>query len=157
MIVAKGIILLRNQLKAFRISASIFSRVLALSPYMKAARIEIVTETVPASFSSNQEKEMQKKLFVGGLSYNTEVDEVRELFAQAGEVISANIIKDKFTNQSRGFGFVEMATEEQASEAMKLFNGKLLGGRNLVVNESKPQQKTGGGGGGFGKRRESRW
>jgi len=103
---------------------------------------------------------MQKKLFVGGLSYNTEVDEVRELFTQAGEVISANIIKDKFTNQSRGFGFVEMATEEQASQAIKLLNGKELGGRNLVVNESKPQEKrnfSGGGGGGYGKKRESRW
>jgi RNA recognition motif-containing protein len=102
---------------------------------------------------------MQKKLFVGGLSYNTEVDEVRELFAQAGEVVSANIIKDKFTNQSRGFGFVEMATEEQASQAIKLLNGKELGGRNLVVNESKPQEKrnfSGGGGGGY-KKRESRW
>jgi RNA recognition motif-containing protein len=84
---------------------------------------------------------MQKKLFVGGLSYNTDVDEIRELFVQAGEVISANIIKDKFTNQSRGFGFVEMATEAQAAEAIKLFNGKELGGRNLVVNESKPQEK----------------
>ncbi len=106
---------------------------------------------------------MQKKLFVGGLSYNTDVEEIRELFVQAGEVISANIIKDKFTNQSRGFGFVEMATEEQAAEAIKLFNGKELGGRALVVNESRPQEKKsfsggGGGGGGFGgKRREPRW
>lgn len=103
---------------------------------------------------------MQKKLFVGGLSYNTEVDEMRELFAQAGEVISANIIKDKFTNQSRGFGFVEMATEEQAKQAIQMINGKELGGRNIVVNESKPQEKrnfSGGGGGGFGKRRDSRW
>ncbi len=64
---------------------------------------------------------MQKKLYVGGLSYNTDVDQVRELFVQAGEVVSANIIKDKFTNQSRGFGFVEMATEEQAAEAIKMF------------------------------------
>ena len=104
---------------------------------------------------------MQKKLFVGGLSYNTDVEEIRELFVQAGEVISANIIKDKFTNQSRGFGFVEMATEEQAAQAIKLFNGKELGGRALVVNESRPQEKrsfSGGGGGGFGgKKREPRW
>ena len=102
---------------------------------------------------------MQKKLFVGGLSYNTEVDEMRDLFTQAGEVISANIIKDKFTNQSRGFGFVEMATEEQATAAIKLLNGKELRGRNLVVNESKPQVKNGGGGGGggFDKKRERRW
>ena len=109
---------------------------------------------------------MQKKLFVGGLSYNTDVEEVRTLFLQAGEVVSANIIRDKFTNQSRGFGFVEMATEEQAAEAIKMFNGKELGGRNLVVNESRPQEKRsfggprqggGGGGGGFQKRREPRW
>ena len=111
---------------------------------------------------------MQKKLFVGGLSYNTDVEEVRQLFQQAGEVVSANIIRDKFTNQSRGFGFVEMATEEQAAEALKMFNGKELGGRNLVVNESRPQEKRsfgggggqgrgGGGGGGFQKRREPRW
>ena len=101
---------------------------------------------------------MQKKLFVGGLSYNTEVEEIRDLFAQAGEVLSANIIKDKFTNQSRGFGFVEMATEAQASEAIKMFNGKELGGRSLVVNESRPQEKrnfSGGDRGGsksYGKR-----
>lgn len=105
---------------------------------------------------------MQKKLFVGGLSYNTDVEEIRELFAQAGEVISANIIKDKFTNQSRGFGFVEMATEEQAADAIKRFNGALVGGRNLVVNESRPQEKKsfGGGGGdrgGYRQKREPRW
>ena len=104
---------------------------------------------------------MQKKLFVGGLSYNTDVEEIRELFAQAGEVISANIIRDKFTNQSRGFGFVEMATEEQAADAIKRFNGMQVGGRNIVVNESRPQEKKsfGGGGrnGGYRPKREPRW
>ena len=110
---------------------------------------------------------MQKKLFVGGLSYRTEVEEIRDLFSQAGEVISANIIKDKFTNQSRGFGFVEMATEEQAAEAIKMFNGKEVGGRTIVVNESRPQEKKNfsrGSGGGEdhnrragGGRREPRW
>jgi RNA recognition motif-containing protein len=99
---------------------------------------------------------MQKKLYVGGLSYNTEENELRDLFVQAGEVVSANIIKDKFTNQSRGFGFVEMATEEQASKAIGLFNGKELGGRNLTVNESKPQEKRSFSGGGGG-RKGSRW
>ena len=83
---------------------------------------------------------MQKKLYVGGLSYNTDVDQIRELFVQAGEVVSANIIKDKFTDQSRGFGFVEMATEEQAAEAIKMFNGKEFGGRSLTVNESRPRK-----------------
>ena len=113
---------------------------------------------------------MQKKLFVGGLSYSTDVDELRELFAQAGEVLSVNIVRDKFSNQSRGFGFVEMATEEQAGEAIKRFNGTQLGGRNLVVNESRPQEKKSFGGGGGnrgggggerggyrGQRREPRW
>lgn len=106
---------------------------------------------------------MQKKLFVGGLPYKVEAEEIRELFSQAGEVVSANIIRDKFTNQSRGFGFVEMATEEAAAEAIKRFNGMEMGGRNIVVNESRPQEKRapqrGGGGdrGGFRPRRESRW
>jgi RNA recognition motif-containing protein len=84
---------------------------------------------------------MQKKLFVGGLPYSTQAEEVRELFSQCGEVISATIIRDKFTNQSRGFGFVEMATEDQASDAIKKLNGTQLGGRSLVVNESRPQEK----------------
>jgi RNA recognition motif-containing protein len=127
---------------------------------VKAAWINVLGVcTRPGPFSYIQgEKRMQKKLFVGGLSYNTEVDEIRDLFAQAGEVLSANIIKDKFTNQSRGFGFVEMATEAQATEAIKMFNGKELGGRSLVVNESKPQEKrsfSGGDRGGnknYGKR-----
>ena len=101
---------------------------------------------------------MQKKLYVGGLSYNTDVDQVRELFVQAGEVVSANIIKDKFTNQSRGFGFVEMATEEQAAEAIKMFNGKQFDGRSLTVNESKPQEKRNFSGSDSGFRGKSkRW
>jgi cold-inducible RNA-binding protein len=109
---------------------------------------------------------LQKKLFVGGLSYNTEVDEIRDLFAQAGEVVSASIVRDKFTNQSRGFGFVEMATEEQAADAIKRFNGAKVGGRSIVVDESKPQEKKaaassprGGGGdrGGFRQKRDQRW
>jgi RNA recognition motif-containing protein len=101
---------------------------------------------------------MQKKLYVGGLSYNTDEQEMRDLFLQAGEVVSAVIIKDKFTNQSRGFGFVEMATEDQASQAINLLNGKQFAGRSLTVNESKPQEKKNfSSGGGFGKKRDSRW
>jgi len=105
---------------------------------------------------------VQKKLFVGGLPYSTEVEEIRELFTQAGEVVSANIIRDKFTNQSRGFGFVEMATEEQASDAIQRFNGMQLGGRNIVVSESRPQEKKnfsrdGGEGRREFRRREPRW
>jgi RNA recognition motif-containing protein len=97
---------------------------------------------------------LQKKLFVGGLPYSTQEDEIRDLFAQAGEVVSANIIRDRFTNQSRGFGFVEMATEDQAADAIKKFNGAQFGGRSIVVNESRPQERKSTGGGGFrgGKR-----
>ncbi len=95
---------------------------------------------------------MQKKLFVGGLPYSTQEDEIRDLFSQAGEVVSANIIRDRFTNQSRGFGFVEMATEDQAADAIKRFNGVQFGGRNIVVNESRPQERKNTGGGFRGKR-----
>jgi cold-inducible RNA-binding protein len=106
---------------------------------------------------------LQKKLFVGGLSYNTQENEIRDLFAQAGEVVSANIIRDRYTNQSRGFGFVEMATEEQAADAIKRFNGMPVGGRNIVVNESRPQEKKSFDRGGDRdapreqRRREPRW
>lgn len=121
----------------------------------------------PFSEPHSGENPLQKRLFVGGLPYSTKEDEIRDLFAQAGEVVSANIIRDRYTEQSRGFGFVEMATEEQAAEAIKQLNGTQLGGRSIVVNESRPQEKktfdrAGGGGGGdreggFRKRRESRW
>ncbi len=83
---------------------------------------------------------MQKKLFVGGLPYSTQQEEVEQLFSQCGQVLSATIVRDKFTNQSRGFGFVEMATEEQASEAINKLNGTDLGGRTIVVNESRPKE-----------------
>lgn len=83
---------------------------------------------------------MQKKLFVGGLPYSTQQEEVEQLFSQCGQVLSATIVRDKFTNQSRGFGFVEMATEEQASEAINKLNGTQLGGRTIVVNESRPKE-----------------
>lgn len=86
---------------------------------------------------------MQKKLFVGGLPYSTQQEEVEQLFSQCGQVLSATIVRDKFTNQSRGFGFVEMATEEQASEAINKLNGTELGGRTIVVNESRPKESRG--------------
>ena len=97
-------------------------------------------------------------IYVGNLSRDVTEDDLRQLFEGFGQITSVNIIKDKFTNQSRGFGFVEMATEAQAAEAIKMFNGKELGGRNLVVNESKPQEKRNfSGGGGYGKKKDSRW
>src|SRR5687768_1912840 len=98
---------------------------------------------------------MQKKLFVGGLPYSTQQEEVEQLFSQCGQVVSATIVRDKFTNQSRGFGFVEMATEEQAADAISRLNGTQMGGRTIVVNESRPKEmrnNSDGGGDGRGSR-----
>ena len=94
---------------------------------------------------------MQKKLFVGGLPYSTQQEEVEQLFSQCGEVVSATIVRDKFTNQSRGFGFVEMATEEQAADAISRLNGTQMGGRTIVVNESRPKEMRSNSGSGDGR------
>ena len=91
---------------------------------------------------------MATKLYVGNLSFRTTSEELREMFSQAGTVESANVIEDRETGRSRGFGFVEMATPEEAAAAIEQFNGKDLGGRNLTVNEAKPKTDRGGGGGG---------
>ncbi|MCX6722197.1 MAG: RNA-binding protein [Candidatus Staskawiczbacteria bacterium] len=95
---------------------------------------------------------MAKKLYVGGLSYNTSEATLKSTFEQAGAVETAVIIIDKMTNRSKGFGFVEMSTEEEAKKAIEMFNGKELDGRNLTVNEAKPMEprapRTGGGFGG---------
>ncbi len=100
---------------------------------------------------------MSTKLYVGNLSFRTTSEELREMFSQAGTVESASIIEDRETGRSRGFGFVEMATPEEAQAAIAQFNGKELGGRNLTVNEAKPKTDRGGrggygGGGGGGGR-----
>ena len=108
---------------------------------------------------------MSTKLYVGNLSFRTTGDELRDLFAQAGEVESASVIEDRETGRSRGFGFVEMATQEAAAAAIEQFNGKDFGGRALTVNEAKPKTDRGGyggggggyGGGGGGGEREPRW
>lgn len=97
---------------------------------------------------------MATKLYVGNLSFRTTGEELRELFAQAGTVESVSVIEDRETGRSRGFGFVEMATAEEAAAAIEQFNGKDLGGRNLTVNEAKPKTERSGGGyrdrGGYG-------
>lgn len=82
---------------------------------------------------------MNKKLYVGNLTYNTTSDELQQMFAQAGSVTSATVISDKFSGRSKGFGFVEMATDEEASAAINMFNGKEVEGRKLIVNEARPQ------------------
>jgi cold-inducible RNA-binding protein len=95
---------------------------------------------------------MAKKLYVGGLSYNTTEATLKEAFAAAGTVESATIITDKMTNRSKGFGFVEMASDEEAKKAIETINGKELDGRTLTVNEARPMEprapRTGGGFGG---------
>jgi cold-inducible RNA-binding protein len=93
---------------------------------------------------------MSTKLYVGNLSFRTTSEELRDMFSQAGTVESASVIEDRETGRSRGFGFVEMATPEEAQAAIAQFNGKELGGRNLTVNEAKPKTDRGGGGGGRG-------
>lgn len=95
---------------------------------------------------------MSTKLYVGNLSYNASEDDLKELFSQAGEVVSAKIITDKFSGQARGFGFVEMATNEDAQKAVSMFNGQAFKERELKVSEARPQAEGGRGGGG-GQRR----
>lgn len=107
---------------------------------------------------------MATKLFVGNLSFNATTADLETLFGQAGTVASVSIISDKSTGQSRGFGFVEMGSNQEAQTAIERFNGYELQGRALTVNEAKPQESRGGGGrsfggGGGGGRggRERRW
>jgi RNA recognition motif-containing protein len=111
---------------------------------------------------------LANKLYVGNLSYSTSEDDIRDFFAAAGNVASVNIITDKFDGRSKGFGFVEMATEAEAKTAIEELNGKSLGDRTITVQEARPQENRGGGsygdrrstggrsGGGYGSR-GSRW
>ena len=91
---------------------------------------------------------MAKKLYVGNLTYDTTEDSLVELFSEYGEVLSAQIIIDRDTNRSKGFGFVEMS--DGADEAANSLNGQDFHGRNLTVNEARPREERGGGGGGRG-------
>ena len=95
---------------------------------------------------------MATKLYVGGLSYSTTSEELRALFAQAGTVESATVITDKFTGRSRGFGFVEMSTNEEAEAAIQRLNGHVLDGRSLTVNIATSQGAGPRGGGRAGGR-----
>jgi cold-inducible RNA-binding protein len=92
-----------------------------------------------------------KKLYVGNLPFSATEDQLTEWFTQAGCNPSAiNLIRDRFTGQSRGFAFVEVTNDEEADRAVQSLNGQNFGGRNLVVNEARPQTERGGGGGGRG-------
>ena len=100
--------------------------------------------------------QMAKKLYVGGLPYSTTDDSLKEAFSQAGTVESATVISDRMTGRSKGFGFVEMSTDEEAQKAIEMFNGKDFEGRKLTVNEARPMEerprRTGGFSGGGGGR-----
>ena len=107
---------------------------------------------------------MATKLFVGSLSYNTTDASLEEFFAAVGTVVSAKVIIDRDTNRSKGFGFVEMSSEEEAKKAVAELNGKELDGRTIAVNEARPQENrerrsfgggNGGGGGGFNRERSN--
>lgn len=110
---------------------------------------------------------MAYKLYVGNLSFSTSSEELRELFAQAGNVESATVVEDRDTGRSRGFGFVEMASKEEGEKAIEQFNGTEMNGRSLTINEARPREdrgNRGGGGRGYGGNRggggggrESRW
>lgn len=107
---------------------------------------------------------MAKKLYIGGLSYSTTEETLKTTFAQAGNVVSAVVIMDRASGRSKGFGFVEFSTDEEAQKAIEMFNGKELDGRTVTVNEARPLEerprRSGGGGfdrggrGGFGGRRD---
>jgi RNA recognition motif-containing protein len=108
---------------------------------------------------------MAKKLFVGGLSYETTDATLKEIFSKAGTVESATVIVDKMSGRSKGFGFVEMSSEEEAQKATEMFNGKEIDGKNVTVNEARPMESRprrdgfnrGGGDRGFGGNRRDRW
>src|SRR5215831_17720932 len=93
---------------------------------------------------------MGKRIYVGNLSYDTTDSALEQLFAQYGTVESAQVVMDRDTGRSKGFGFVEMKTDQEAQAAIAGLNGAQSGGRSLTVNEAKPREDRGGGGGGRG-------
>ncbi len=93
---------------------------------------------------------MSTKLYVGNLDFGTSNQDLSDLFAEIGTVESANVVEDRETGRSRGFGFVEMASKEEADTAISQLDGKEVNGRNLKVNEAKPREDRGGRGGGGG-------
>ena len=93
---------------------------------------------------------MATKLYVGGLPYSTQEDALKELFAQAGSVVSAVIIMDKMSGRSKGFGFVEMSNNDEAQKAISMFNDQEFEGRKLTVNEARPPRTGGNDRGGYG-------
>jgi RNA recognition motif-containing protein len=102
---------------------------------------------------------MNRKLYVGNLPFQTTESDLEQLFASAGDVASVTVMRDRETGRARGFAFVEMASDEGASHAIEALNNTSYGGRNLTVNEARPQERREGGFGGprGGRRTEPRW
>jgi len=108
---------------------------------------------------------MAKKLYVGGLSYDTTENTLRETFSKAGNIESVAIIIDKMSGRSKGFGFIEMSSDEEAQKAIEMFNEKEIDGRKIIVNEARPMESRpprggfdrGNRGGGFGGGRRDNW
>ncbi len=96
---------------------------------------------------------MAQKLYVGGLSYDTTEDQLREAFAKFGTVESAAVIKDRYSDRSKGFGFVEMSSNSEAEEAIQGLSGTLLDGRQITVDHARERPQRGSTGGGYGGRR----
>ena len=99
---------------------------------------------------------LAKRLYVGGLPYETTDDGLKELFSEAGTVESAKVVTDRYSGRSRGFGFVEMASDEEATKAVESMNGKQVGARTITVNEAKPMGERSERGGFGGQRRGGR-
>ena len=95
---------------------------------------------------------MAKRIYVGGLPYSATESQLEQLFAASGTVTSVSVVTDRDTGQAKGFGFVEMSTDDEAAAAISALNGTEMGGRTLTVNEAKPREDRprGGGGGGYG-------
>ena len=109
-----------------------------VSPQSWSLRLAFSLGKFPSSTKEKGEKFMATNLFVGNLSYSIDSDKLGQLFAQAGTVASAKVISDKYSGRSRGFGFVEMASDAEVKKAIEMFNGKEVDGRALVVNEARP-------------------
>lgn len=108
-----------------------------------------IPSVLPSHFISFEiNRKMGNKLYVGNLSFRVTSEDLQEHFATAGAVESANVVIDRETGRSRGFGFVEMGSDDEATNAIAQFNGAEYDGRNLVVNEARPRDDRGGGGGG---------
>jgi len=103
--------------------------------------VELGQRSTKELLSNKNPTTMSQKLYVGGIPYSSTEDDMKNYFAEAGEVVSATIITDRYTGRSRGFGFVEMSDEEGAKKAIELFDGKEFEGRKLTVNIARPREE----------------